>query len=350
MSVIALRTRTLPALVLIAGALSAVGCASAGFGDAPEFEAIPVDEARLVLYAPGLEPVPARYSRRIDGLKSFELGRWQPASGSWPDASLVLLAFTDAAPSGMTWVSEPSLEARIREWFPSETIDMGGHQRASRPIGEVEYQRFTRSEVIPCVFVRIYADTFSDQRSYRSDGSLSHGNFMVRGWYCAPPNTRLEHHTVEHFVAGIGVKGMWLPQRTSRQAVEFAPAAAAAVPADDDEATVQRVVFTTRISPKNAPVDDIREISMKEHDAVYIFVQWKISLRHHAEFFNEWRVYDGGGYQKLATGKLFEPRSEDWRTWLPVQFAKSHDKPGEWRFEVYFDNEKMVEEYLTVLP
>jgi hypothetical protein len=336
--------------LLLMAALPAVGCSGPGFGEDAKFEAIPIDEARLVLHAPGLEPVPSSYQKKIDGITEFELGRWQPPSGSWPDASLILLAFTEASPSGMTWVREPPLEDRIRRWFSRDTITVGEQARSTNRVGPVEYQRFTRNEVIPCVFIRIYGDTFADQRSYRSDGQLAHGNHMIRGWYCAPPNTRLESHVIDGFIAGIGVKDLWSPRATSKRKVEFVPAAAAAATgaSDDHVAKVKRVVFTTGISDNYEPVDDIRLVSMNRVGTVYIFVEWQVSLRHHAEFFNEWRVYDGGGYQKLATSKMFEPRSESWSTWLAVQLAKSYDQPGEWKFEVYFDNEKVVEEYLTV--
>ena len=350
MAVILLRKHTQAALVLVTSALSLTSCTGPGGGEQAKFVPIPVDEARLVLHAPGLEPTPWRYSRQIDDFRALERGSWLPSSGGWPEASLILFTFTDAAPSGMSWVREPALEQRIRGWFPNEADIVGLPGTSASRLGDAETQRFTRSQVVPCVFVRVYGDTYSDQRSYLSDGSMPHGNFMIRGWYCAPPNTRLENHVIDSFVAGIGVKGLWEPGQTARQPVAFAPASVAATATDDHDAKVQRVVFTTRISSNNEPVDDLREISMEAHDSVYIFVEWKISLKDHAEFFNEWRVLDGSGKQKFASAKLFKPRSESWRTWLPVQFAKQYDKPGQWRFEVYFDNEKMVEEYLTVLP
>jgi len=351
MSVIPGALRAFIRLLLLMAALSVVGCSGAGYGEDAKFEAIPIDEARLVLHAPGLEAVPSSYRKRTDGFKHYELGRWQPASGSWPDASLMLLSFSDGTPSGMSWVREPPLEERIRQWLSRDTITIGTQHRSTNRIGEVEYQLFTRNGVIACVFVRIYGDTFADQRNYRSDGQLAHGNYMIRGWYCAPPNTRLENHIINSFVAGIGVEGLWSPRATSWQAVEFAPAAAAATAgvSDDPVAKVTRAVFTTGISGNYEPVDNIRTISMDHDGPIYIFVEWQVSLRHHVKFFNEWRVYDGGGRQKFATAKQFEPRNESWSTWLPVQFAKNYDQPGKWRFEVYFDNKKMLEKYLTVL-
>ncbi len=208
-------------------------------------------------------------------------------------------------------------------------------------------------EAIPCVFVRVYGDTFSDTRGYFSDGARSLGDIMIRGWYCAPPNSRLDKKVIRAFIAGIGIKGLWVPDRPVRQqAFKFETTAPPATAGQDGEHLdkANRVVFTTGISNRSEPVDDIREISLGYDGPIYIYVEWAISLRHHPNFFNEWRVFDGGGSQKIAISKLFEPRNDNWRTWLPVHFAKNYDQPGQWKFEIYFDNEKLVEEYLTVLP
>ena len=174
---------------------------------------MPADEASLVLYAPGLGAPRVSFERMVEDFTIFELGHWRPAAGASPEAEMILLRINSIAPSGMTFVREPPLEERIRQWFPSDSIDMGAGGKYKNVLGEVEYQRFTRDGATECVFMRQFGDTFSDQRDYFSDGTTGHGNIMIRGYYCVAPFYELSQRTLRRFLTGIGLKGFGVPEK-----------------------------------------------------------------------------------------------------------------------------------------
>ena len=174
---------------------------------------MPADEASLVLYAPGLDTPRVSFKRKLDGFTIYEQGNWRPAVGDYPEAHLILLRINSIAPSGMTFVREPPLEARTKQWLHSNGVEMGAGGRYENVLGGLEYQRFTRAGVAECVFMRQFGDTFSDQRDYFSDGTTGHGNIMIRGYYCVAPFYELSQRTLRRFLTGIGLKGFGVPEK-----------------------------------------------------------------------------------------------------------------------------------------
>ena len=58
----------------------------------------------------------------VEDFKIFEVSHWRPTFGTSPEAKMILFRYKPIAPAGMTFVSEPSLEDRIRQWLHSESI------------------------------------------------------------------------------------------------------------------------------------------------------------------------------------------------------------------------------------
>lgn len=189
---------------------------------------MPADEANLVLYAPGLDDPRVDFKRRYEDFKHFELGHWLPTVGTSPEAGIILFRYDPIAPRGMTFVREPPLEKRIRQWFRSENIEMGAGGKYKNVLGGMEYVRFTRDGATQCVFMRQYGDTYSDQRGYFSDGSTGHGNIMIRGYYCVAPFHELSQGTLERFLYGIGLKGFGVPEKPADLTLTAVPIAGAA--------------------------------------------------------------------------------------------------------------------------
>jgi hypothetical protein len=188
--------------------------------DEAQWESVSADEANLVLYAPGLDEPQVSFKRKTRGLQDIEWGHWRPAVGASPEAHIVLFRFTGAAPSGMTWVGEPPLEERVRNWFRSGSVEIGVSGKYENVLGKGEYLRFTREGAIECVFMRQYGDTFSDQRNYLPDGNAPLGNIMILGYYCVATFTELLQATLERFVAGIGLKSLAVPANPQSQTAE----------------------------------------------------------------------------------------------------------------------------------
>jgi hypothetical protein len=62
------------------------------------------------------------------------------------------------------------------------------------------------------------------------------------------------------------------------------------------------------------------------------------------------RIYDGSRHEVWTGNWWISPTYEIWSTWYPYGFHKSTDKPGRWRFELFIDERKVLEERLTVHP
>ena len=331
------------------------GCAAPGTSTPRDWEPISADEASLVLYAPGLGSPRVSFKRRIDGLKVYELGHWRPTVGASPEAKIILFRFKSVAPSSMTFVREPSLEERIRRWLSSENIEMGASGKYRNVLGGMEYARFTRDGATQCVFMRQFGDTYSDQRGYFSDGSTGHGNIMIRGYYCVAPFYELSRDTLEGFLAGIGLKGIGVPEEPLDLTLTAAPIAGAAAASGQRQSASSgafpyAVKFTSmvlRASTGSKLADDLEQVSL-DHGRVYIHVRWRglTMERHRAEL----RVFDGGGHKVKTSDYAFPPASPHWETWWSYNIDPDVDDPGSWRFEIDLDDETLVQKTLTVIP
>lgn len=113
---------------------------------------------------------------------------------------------------------------------------------------------------------------------------------------------------------------------------------------------VASVVFTTGLTKENQPENNLTKVSL-DKERIYIFVRWKFDLEKQKSFIVSYRVFDGSGNYVNSMGRAFFPRTEDWNSWYRVYLRKNlNHTPGNWRFEVYLDDRKMVEKYLNVLP
>ena len=105
------------------------------------------------------------------------------------------------------------------------------------------------------------------------------------------------------------------------------------------------VIFTTGLTEDKKPMNDLTEISINEKH-IYIFVQWHRSLTEHSY---SSKIFDSSGKLLREGHAKFTPQKTLWNTWSSYNI-KQTDRPGKWKFEIYLDGEKMVEQYLTVLP
>jgi len=106
------------------------------------------------------------------------------------------------------------------------------------------------------------------------------------------------------------------------------------------------VIFTTGLTEDNMPMNDLTEISINE-ERIYVFAKWRLSL---GEYNYTVKIFDDLGKLINENQLKFTPQTTTWNTWSWYNINKYMDKPGEWKFEIYLDGQKMTEEHLTVLP
>ena len=338
---------------VLATALS--GCTAPGASTSPSGTWAPItaEEASLVLYAPGLSSPRVSFTRMVDGFKIFELGHWRPATSAFPEAKIIVFRFSSMAPSGMTFIHEPPLEARIKGSFGGESIETKSAQKFRNALGSLEYMLFTRDGATQCVFMRQFGDTYSDQRDYFSDGSTGHGDIMIRGYYCLAPTQQLSQSTLERFLGGIGLKGFGVPVEPADLALTATSVAASAAAGALRRSTRSgaypyRVKFTSmvlRSSGGQELADDLSEISL-DQGRFFVYVGWAGLSKH--EHHSELRVFDGEGNQVKASDYTFTPTSERWNTWWSYVIDPDVDRPGTWKFLVKLDGEDLVEKTLPV--
>jgi len=106
------------------------------------------------------------------------------------------------------------------------------------------------------------------------------------------------------------------------------------------------VTLTTGLTDDKKPINELTEISMQEK-RIYIFVQWHLPTTEHNY---SSKLFDGSGRLLREWHSKFTPPQTLWNTWSFYNIKRGTDQPGQWKFEIYLDGEKMVEQYLTVLP
>lgn len=107
-----------------------------------------------------------------------------------------------------------------------------------------------------------------------------------------------------------------------------------------------RVIFTTGLTNKNQPVNNLKEISINE-ERIYIYVKWfPISDEEHNYLC---KIFDGSGQLTSTNQMSFTPEGGSWNTWTWYNINKDVDKPGNWTFKIYLDGQKVIEESLSVL-
>lgn len=102
--------------------------------------------------------------------------------------------------------------------------------------------------------------------------------------------------------------------------------------------------FTNGISeiwPKNS----VSEFRLDQAE-IYLWIQFRISEGPHRM---RARIFDGSGELTYLASWDISPTYEIWATWFRYTVRNS-DKPGTWKFEIYVDDRKLLEESLKVLP
>ena len=105
-------------------------------------------------------------------------------------------------------------------------------------------------------------------------------------------------------------------------------------------------VFTTGVSESFEPFDNLDEVSINI-DKIYLYVKWRFLPKGNHKY--QIRAFDGAG--KVAWDSSWEFRSNDatHNTWSHYNPKENIDKPGKWKFEIFLDGRKIVEEYLSVV-
>ena len=108
---------------------------------------------------------------------------------------------------------------------------------------------------------------------------------------------------------------------------------------------VVKAIFTTGLKD-DRPINDLKQVSINDK-RVYIFVDWNLPLRRYTY---RAEIFDAAGTLIVKHPMAFTVDNTAWWTctWLDVK--KDVGEPGKLKFEIYLDDRKMVEEYLTVLP
>ncbi len=138
----------------------------------------------------------------------------------------------------------------------------------------------------------------------------------------------------EGAVQASGCVGKWkvTKQTTSRQ------------DAAEDKPIAYRVVLTTGINADKKPINDLTEISIHKKP-LYVFVNWAGLQKGYRV---KTKITDSSGAliwerEDVTSKRLFA-------TWHWYTINQNKDKPGKWKIEVYVDNIKKAEKYITILP
>jgi hypothetical protein len=106
-----------------------------------------------------------------------------------------------------------------------------------------------------------------------------------------------------------------------------------------------RIIFCTGIDEEHLPINDLESISLIEDNHVYIYVKWSISVGTYSYLC---KVHDGAG-KEVFRGKMeFSPTDPDWNTWSWFTLNPYIDSPGLWRFEIYIDGKKYIDEEFPI--
>ena len=105
------------------------------------------------------------------------------------------------------------------------------------------------------------------------------------------------------------------------------------------------IIFSSGLDKENKPINSLDKISMSE-PRVYILVKWKIPKGKHNYVC---KIYDAASNKVSDKGMEFFPTQDNWNTWSRYQFNTYIDEPGMWKFEIYIDGIKYVNESFPVV-
>lgn len=137
-------------------------------------------------------------------------------------------------------------------------------------------------------------------------------------------------------------------QRVIVLVVSLLLAACSTAPEQADEFIAPRdIVFTTALSADLEPVDRVQNVALGS-GRVYLYIRWQLPRTEHVQVT---RIVDGAGRLVTQREDIFAPNATNPTpsTWVWYDFNPRTDAAGRWKFEVYLNGRKMVEEYLDVL-
>jgi hypothetical protein len=120
-------------------------------------------------------------------------------------------------------------------------------------------------------------------------------------------------------------------------------------PSDVNTPATSRIewfVFTTGLNSKNAPMNNLSQISINTR-RIYIYTRWQLSLEYHDIII---KFFDESGKLLYQNRNNRVPYNTTWSVWAWYDIKKDRDKPGKWKTEIYLDGKKAGEKYITVLP
>ena len=104
------------------------------------------------------------------------------------------------------------------------------------------------------------------------------------------------------------------------------------------------IIFTSGLDEENKPINSLDKISLSE-SRVYILVKWKIPKGKHNYLC---KIYDAASKKVYDRRMEFFPTQDTWNTWSRYHFNTYIDEPGMWKFEIYIDDIRYVDEHFLV--
>jgi len=109
-------------------------------------------------------------------------------------------------------------------------------------------------------------------------------------------------------------------------------------------ALIENSVFTSQLLDAE-PIDYLDSAYLSD-GKIYIYLRWQDLDKRLYDVENF--IYDGNnrlvGHSKYG----FKPSDSKWRSWTKYNFRSNVDYPGNWRFVVKLDGEKILEKILYV--
>lgn len=110
--------------------------------------------------------------------------------------------------------------------------------------------------------------------------------------------------------------------------------------------TLARWAFTDQII-NSSPANELQIGSMAQKD-IYVFTRWA-DLE--AAFYDvEAVIYDGANKIVGYSNYGFKPDKATWDSWTRYHFRPDVDEPGEWRFVVKVNGQKVLDEFIYIEP
>jgi len=108
-----------------------------------------------------------------------------------------------------------------------------------------------------------------------------------------------------------------------------------------------KTVFTSQVSSDHEPVDNLQEARM-DMESFTIFIRWEnLPVGKHNYRI---KIYDGNGHIAWNSEWQFYSDELTYSTWSTYHPKQNIDQPGQWKFEIYLEEFKILEKFLHVHP